>query len=100
MSSRRPGPLRARLLRDRGAAVLFISHRLEEVFELCDRLTIMRNGETIVTKDVADSHIDEVISNMVGREAGQLPQRLLGDVLGGMQEPDELIGAGSRSAPR
>ena len=50
-------------------AILYVSHRLEEVFELCDRLTIMRNGETIVTKDVADSHIDEVISTMVGREA-------------------------------
>lgn len=65
-----------RRLRDEGVAIVYVSHRLEEVFELCDRLTIMRNGRTIVTKDVADSHIDEVISNMVGREAGQLyPER-------------------------
>ena len=56
-----------RSLRDRGVAIVYVSHRLEEVFELCDRLTIMRNGQTIVTKDVADSHIDEVISTMVGR---------------------------------
>jgi ABC-type sugar transport system ATPase subunit len=57
-------------------AIVYVSHRLEEVFELCDRLTIMRNGETIVTKDVADSHIDEVISNMVGRPGGDLyPER-------------------------
>ncbi len=61
-----------RSLRDRGVAILYVSHRLEEVFELCDRLTIMRNGETIVTKEVADSHIDEVISLMVGRSAGDL----------------------------
>ncbi|WP_426322410.1 sugar ABC transporter ATP-binding protein [Microbacterium sp. E-13] len=61
-----------RRLRDEGVAIVYVSHRLEEVFELCDRLTIMRNGKTIVTKDVADSHIDEVISSMVGREAGQL----------------------------
>lgn len=65
-----------RRLRDEGVAILYVSHRLEEVFELCDRLTIMRNGKTIVTKDVADSHIDEVISNMVGRAAGELyPER-------------------------
>ncbi|MCP2635694.1 sugar ABC transporter ATP-binding protein [Microbacterium sp. HD4P20] len=61
-----------RRLRDEGVAIVYVSHRLEEVFELCDRLTIMRNGETIVTKPVADSHIDEVISMMVGRSAGEL----------------------------
>ncbi len=61
-----------RSLRDRGVAILYVSHRLEEVFELCDRLTVMRNGATIVTKDVTDSHIDEVISLMVGRSAGEL----------------------------
>ncbi len=65
-----------RALRDEGVAIVYVSHRLEEVFELCDRLTIMRNGQTIVTKDVADSHIDEVISTMVGRAAGSLyPER-------------------------
>src|SRR5918993_1406487 len=65
-----------RSLRDEGVAILYVSHRLEEVFELCDRLTVMRNGETIVTKDVADSNIDEVISNMVGRPGGELyPER-------------------------
>lgn len=59
-------------LRDRGVAIIYVSHRLEEVFELCDRLTIMRNGETVVTKDVADSTIDEVISTMVGRSASEI----------------------------
>lgn len=61
-----------RALRDRGVAIIYVSHRLEEVFDLCDRLTIMRNGETIITKDVADSNINEVISTMVGRSAGDL----------------------------
>jgi ABC-type sugar transport system ATPase subunit len=65
-----------RSLRAEGVAIVYVSHRLEEVFELCDRLTIMRNGETIMTKDVADSHIDEVISTMVGRAPGSLyPER-------------------------
>ena len=61
-----------RALREEGVAIVYVSHRLEEVFELCDRLTVMRNGKTVMTKEVADSSIDEVISTMVGREAGEL----------------------------
>lgn len=61
-----------RVLREEGVSIVFVSHRLEEVFELCDRLTIMRNGETIITKDVADSTADEVISTMVGRPSEDL----------------------------
>lgn len=65
-----------RSLRDEGVAIVYVSHRLEEVFALCDRLTVMRNGRTIVTKDVADSSIDDVISTMVGREQNELyPER-------------------------
>ena len=61
-----------RSLRDDGVAIVYVSHRLEEVFELCDRLTVMRNGETVLTRDVADSSIGEVISTMVGRSPGEL----------------------------
>ncbi|WP_246836169.1 sugar ABC transporter ATP-binding protein [Nesterenkonia sp. NBAIMH1] len=53
-------------LRDEGVGIVYVSHRLEEVFQLCDRVTIMRNGQTIMTKDVEDVTIDEVISTMVG----------------------------------
>ena len=59
-----------RRLRDEGVAIVYVSHRLEEVFELCDRLTVMRNGETIMTKPIAETDIDEVISTMVGRPHG------------------------------
>lgn len=65
-----------RSLRDEGVAIIYVSHRLEEVFELCDRLTIMRNGETVTTKPVAETTVNEVISAMVGRPAGELfPER-------------------------
>lgn len=65
-----------RSLRDEGVAIVYISHRLEEVFALCDRLTVMRNGRTIVTKNVSASSIDDVISTMVGREQDELyPER-------------------------
>lgn len=61
-----------RSLRAEGVAIVYISHRLEEVFALCDSLTVMRNGRTIVTKNVSDSSIDDVISTMVGREQNEL----------------------------
>ncbi|MGY1840590.1 MULTISPECIES: sugar ABC transporter ATP-binding protein [unclassified Modestobacter] len=61
-----------RRLRDEGVAIVYVSHRLDEVFELCDRLTIMRNGETIVTRSIAETDIDEVISTMVGRPQGEM----------------------------
>ncbi|ODT11600.1 MAG: sugar ABC transporter ATP-binding protein [Microbacterium sp. SCN 70-18] len=61
-----------RSLREEGVAIVYVSHRLEEVFELCDRLTVMRNGRTITTKNVPDISVDEVISTMVGRKADEL----------------------------
>lgn len=61
-----------RALRDEGVAIIYVSHRLEEVFELCDRLTVMRNGRTIATADVSQTTIGQVIRWMVGREQGEL----------------------------
>ena len=45
----------ARRLRDRGAAVVFVSHRLDEVFALCDRYTVMRDGATVGEAPIAES---------------------------------------------
>ncbi|MGO1957780.1 sugar ABC transporter ATP-binding protein [Microbacterium sp.] len=65
-----------RRLRADGVAIVYVSHRLEEVFEVCDRLTVMRNGRTIVTQDVSESSIDRVITSMVGREQNDVyPER-------------------------
>src|ERR1035437_10331285 len=62
--------------RDEGVAIIYVSHRLEEVFALCDRATIMRNGQVITTSKVEDITIDEVISTMVGRSLQkQFPDR-------------------------
>lgn len=70
-----------RHLRDEGVAILYVSHRLEEVFELCDRATIMRNGQVVATEAVADLTIDTVISKMVGRTSDEIfpPRRAHGD---------------------
>jgi rhamnose transport system ATP-binding protein len=61
-----------RTLRDRGAAVLFISHRLEEVFALCETVTVMRDGEVVHDATTAAMTADEVVRRMVGRELSAL----------------------------
>ncbi|WP_319518630.1 sugar ABC transporter ATP-binding protein [uncultured Martelella sp.] len=55
-----------RAKRDEGVSTIFISHRLDEVFEICDRVTVMRNGETVAETAVADTTQDEVVRMMVG----------------------------------
>ena len=57
-----------RKLKSRGVAIIYISHRLEEVMEICDRATIMRDGQNITELNVADTNLDEIIKYMVGRE--------------------------------
>jgi rhamnose transport system ATP-binding protein len=62
----------ARSLRDAGAAVLFISHRFDEVFALCQRITIMRDGRWVSTDRTDDLTVDQVIRRMVGRDVSSL----------------------------
>ena len=56
-----------RELKARGVGILFVSHKLEELFELCDRVTVIRDGEFIETRDIAGWNNDSLISAMVGR---------------------------------
>ena len=63
-------------LRQRGLACIYISHKLDEVFALADRITVLRDGATIGTWDAAATSKSEVIKNMVGREISELfPRR-------------------------
>jgi rhamnose transport system ATP-binding protein len=59
-------------LRADNAAVLFISHRLEEAFALCQRVTIMRDGRFVTTAPIEQVTIDSIIHSMVGRDLGTL----------------------------
>jgi rhamnose transport system ATP-binding protein len=59
-------------LRARGAAILFISHRLEEVFELCQRVTVMRDGRHVLTQPTRELTTQSVIRAMVGRDMDAL----------------------------
>ena len=62
----------ARRLRDEGRAIVFISHRFDEVFALCDTVTVMRDGAYITTRPTAGTDVSEIVTLMVGREVGDL----------------------------
>ena len=73
-----------RQLVQQGISVIYISHKLDEIFELCDSITIMRDGHVIDSKPVADLTRAEMITKMVGREIeNEYPPRpeCVGDVL-------------------
>jgi rhamnose transport system ATP-binding protein len=61
-----------RTLREHGAAVLFISHRLDEVFAICDTVTVMRDGAVVHDARIADMTPDEMVRRMVGRDLSAL----------------------------
>jgi rhamnose transport system ATP-binding protein len=73
-----------RTLRAAGAAVLFISHRLEEVFEICQRVTVMRDGRQVLTRELAGLTADDLVRAMVGRD---MPDRSVGE----QAAPGELV---------
>ncbi|MBZ0283888.1 MAG: sugar ABC transporter ATP-binding protein [Anaerolineae bacterium] len=65
-----------RLLKGQGVGIIYISHRLQEVFELADRATVLRDGQYVGTKAVKDTSEDELISMMVGRTIDNLFPKL------------------------
>jgi rhamnose transport system ATP-binding protein len=65
-----------RLLRERGVGIIYISHRMEEVFTLTDRVTVLRDGHYVGTKPVQDVSSDELIEMMVGRTIENLFPKL------------------------
>jgi D-xylose transport system ATP-binding protein len=63
-------------LRSRGIASIYISHKLDELFAVCDRITVLRDGSSIATLDIKQANKAEVIKHMVGREISDLfPRR-------------------------
>lgn len=54
-------------MKEQGCAVIFISHKMDEVMEICDKVTILRKGETVKTLNIKDTTQDELIELMVGR---------------------------------
>jgi ABC-type sugar transport system ATPase subunit len=57
-----------RRLRDQGIGIMYVSHRMEEVFDLCDRVTVFRDGRYVATRDVAATSMAELVQMIVGRD--------------------------------
>lgn len=73
----------ARRLRDEGRTIIFISHRLEEVFALCDRVTIFRDGNKVITDTVGNLSEADIIRHMIGRPLKEYMHKqgsVIGDV--------------------
>ena len=72
-----------RQTRDRGVAVLFVSHRLEEVFQLCDRATVLRDGRHVITAPTSELTASDLVRHMVGRAVSLFPRSTakIGEVL-------------------
>lgn len=71
-------------LKKEGVSIVYISHRMEEIFAICDRITVMRDGKTVDTKDIPDTNFDDVVRKMVGRElTDRFPERTA--------EPGEIV---------
>lgn len=62
-------------LRDKGVTILYVSHRLEEIYEICDRATVLRDGTFIDTFQVADVSKEKLIHKMVGRDVSSFAVR-------------------------
>ena len=71
-------------LRLRGAAVLFVSHRLDEIFAICQRITVMRDGRHVLTKPTGELTVQSVIRAMVGRDMDALFPKT-------QTEPDRVV---------
>ncbi|MDE4085575.1 sugar ABC transporter ATP-binding protein [Planococcus maritimus] len=72
-----------RELQKRGVSFVYISHRMEEIFSLCDRITILRDGEFVGERKISETSFEEIVQLMVGRELGdRFPERssAIGDV--------------------
>lgn len=58
-------------LRKKGVSMVYISHRMEEIFELCDRISVLRDGTYVGTKNIPETNMNEIVKLMIGREIGE-----------------------------
>jgi ABC-type sugar transport system ATPase subunit len=62
-------------LKKRGVAIVYVSHRMSEIFRICDRATVLRDGATVGTRVIAETNPDELIRMMVGRDIESTSRR-------------------------
>ena len=80
-----------RNLRARGVGVVYISHRMAEIFALADRVTVLRDGEYVATKAVAETTEPELIAMMVGRTIDHLFPKLATEIGAPVLEVRDLV---------
>ena len=71
-------------LKQRGVSIVYVSHKMDEIFRVCDRATVLRDGETIGTVEMAGASVNELIRMMVGRElqfAARAARRPAGEIV-------------------
>ena len=56
-----------RMLKKQGIALIYISHKMDEIFEICDEISVLRDGNLVMTKKAKDTNMNELIAAMVGR---------------------------------
>ena len=100
-----------RELKRQGVAMIFISHHLDEIFAVCDRITVLRDGQYVATTDVARTDVEQLVRMMVGRriESSFPPKRARGRCAAGAggqrtadraRRPGEPLHAACRRDPR
>jgi len=84
-----------KILKESGVSIIYISHRLEEVFKITDRVSVIRDGELIKTMNTADSSREELVRLMVGRDLTEtFPQRKRNDMGEPVLELEQVTGNG------
>ncbi len=81
-------------LKQRGITVIYVSHRFEEIFRLCDTVTVLRDGRHVATEKISDTNHERLIHQMVGRELQQYTSQHLQRTPG-----DELLRVENLSSP-
>ncbi|WP_226925619.1 MULTISPECIES: sugar ABC transporter ATP-binding protein [unclassified Meridianimarinicoccus] len=78
-------------LKARGVSVIYISHFLDELFQICDRATIMRDGQTVAVREIADTTKLGLIADMLGRDPEEIAAAGMTELGGGQRETGEVL---------
>ena len=81
----------ARSLRDAGVSVLYVSHFLDELFEICDRVTTMRDGKTVDCRSMEGVTKLDLIARMLGRDASEIAEAGMTEFGGGSAKQGEVL---------
>ena len=84
-----------KMLKEQGLAIVFVSHKLEEIFELCDVVTVMRDGEKVITTETTALTKDDLVAHMVGRKMSDYYPKITFDVKDVALEAKEITRYGS-----